>query len=285
MDARRWTVLVLEPNKYEAQIIADILRAAGVQKIRVATDQGAAMALLEVYPADIIVACFDMEPLDGAGWTRAFRRNRALPNRRASVFLTSRAFSRLVAEQCRHAGANALIGKPLSSKTLMTTIGKVLEKPRPFIDNEGEGYVGPCRRAGIITMDAPSKRRQADIEQGQSGNTEELKQLVSAMAAAAGAFAADVSMLDGCQAALKLIQGAAERAGDGPLMRGCAVFMLHLTTRNLRPEAMKSGVDACMQGLVDMTELEIQETAQRDAIAEAMRQSVARAASQRSAAA
>lgn len=285
MDPRRWTVLVLEPNKYEAQIVADVLRAAGVQKMRVETDQAAAMAYLEVFPADIIVACFDMEPLDGAAWTRAFRRNRALPNRRASVFLTSRAFSRLVAEQCRHAGANALIGKPLSSKTLMTTIQKVLEKPRPFIDNQGEGYIGPCRRAGIVTTDAPRKRRRADAEEAPvSAGASEVTQLVSAMAAAIGTYSADPSKLDGCVAALKLIQVAAERGGDGPLMRGCAVFMLHLTTRGLRPEAMKAGVEACMRGLIEMTELDVQETARRDGIAETMRQAVARAATKRAAA-
>ena len=55
------------------------------------------------------------------------------PLRQAAVFLTSRAFSRSLAEDCRHAGANALIGKPISAKVLTATISKVLSKPREFI--------------------------------------------------------------------------------------------------------------------------------------------------------
>jgi CheY-like chemotaxis protein len=163
MNPKTWTVCVVEPNKFEAQIIIDLLRMGGVDRIKVFHDPQEAAGALELYPADVIIASFEMSPVDGALWTRAFRRNHGLANRKAAVFLTSRAFSRQIAEQCRHAGANALIGKPLSGKSLMATIHKVLAKPRPFIDNAGEGYVGPCRRAGIVTT-ASTKRRRSDSE-------------------------------------------------------------------------------------------------------------------------
>src|SRR5262249_10837222 len=122
--------------------------------------QADALDMLEVYNANIIICAYETLPLDGAEWTKTFRRNHKLPCRKSAIFITSSAFSHAMAEKCRHAGANALIGKPLSAKVLIATIKKVLSQPRPFID--AEGYVGPCRRAGIVTAGAPKKRRKAD---------------------------------------------------------------------------------------------------------------------------
>lgn len=162
MDVKSWTVCVVEPNRFEAQIICDLLRHAGVEKRRVYHEADVAMAGLEIYDADIVILSYELGATDAAAWTRAFRRNKKLANRQASIFVTSAAFSRSMAEECRHAGANALIGKPMSGKVLMATITKVLKHPRPFI--EGEAYVGPCRRAGIVTAGPVKKRRKADVE-------------------------------------------------------------------------------------------------------------------------
>lgn len=163
MDVKSWTVCVVEPNRFEAHIICDLLRHAGVQKRKVFHDAESAMAGLELYEANVIIVSFELGQTDAAAWTRELRRNGKLADRKAAVFVTSAAFSRSMAEECRHAGANALIGKPLSGKVLTATIAKVLKRPRPFV--EGDGYVGPCRRAGIVTAGPAKKRRKADREQ------------------------------------------------------------------------------------------------------------------------
>jgi DNA-binding response OmpR family regulator len=162
MDVRTWTVCVVEPNRFEAQLIGDLLRHAGVQKRKVYGDADSAMAALELYEANVVIVSYELGETDAAGWIRAFRRNERLADRKAAIFVTSSAFSRSMAEQCRRAGANALIGKPLSGKVLTATISKVLSRPRPFV--EGDDYVGPCRRAGIVTAGPAKKRRRADHE-------------------------------------------------------------------------------------------------------------------------
>lgn len=160
MDVKTWKVCLIEPNKFEGRIIADILKSAGVERLKIFASQEDALQTLARNSCNVVIASYEMAPLNGAAWTRAFRRARALPGRKASIFITSNAFSRAMAEDCRHAGANALIGKPLSAKVLLETINKVLTRPRVFI--EAEGYVGPCRRAGMVTAGAPGKRRKAD---------------------------------------------------------------------------------------------------------------------------
>jgi len=282
LDVKNWTVLVVEPNKYEGQIILDLLRNAGVDKVKVVMDQAAALDLLEVYNANVVIASFEMAPLDGAAWTRVYRRNRKLPGRKQAIFVTSGAFSLAMAEQCRHAGANALIGKPISAKVLIATIAKVLGKPREFID--AEGYVGPCRRAGIVTAGAPKKRRKLDDEASTPVDPKTVQTVVDKLVAAAAAYAMDSNKLEPCEAALRQVQAYAVNAGDGPLMRACAAFALQLSSaKGLRAEAVRASLEVCVNGVVKLVSLGADQAARREEIAEGVRQAVGKAAMQRAA--
>jgi hypothetical protein len=187
-----------------------------------------------------------------------------------------------MAEECRHAGANALIGKPISAKVLLATINKVLSKPREFID--AEGYVGPCRRAGIVTAGAPRKRRKADDSATTTTDPKTLKTVVDALVAAAAAYAADSNKLEGCELALRQVQAYAVNAGDGPLMRACAAFALQLSSaKGLRPEAVRAALEVCVNGVVKLVTLGPEQAARREEIAEGVRQAVGKAALQRAA--
>jgi CheY-like chemotaxis protein len=283
MDVKNWTVCVIEPNKFEGQIILDLLRNAGVEKVRMLASQDEAFDLLEVYNANVVIASYEMGPLDGAAWTKAYRRNKKLPGRRASIFITSGAFSRNMAEDCRHAGCNALIGKPLSGKVLLATINKVLTQPRTFIDTE-TGYVGPCRRAGIVTAGAPKSRRKADDSDDVKGKENTLKLALEGLVSAAASYAVDSSKLEPCELALRQVQAYAVNAGDGPLMRACAAFALQLSSaKGLRPEAVRAALEVCVNGVVKLVSLGPNEAQRREEIAEGVRQAVGKASMQRAA--
>jgi CheY-like chemotaxis protein len=202
MDARNWIVCVIEPNKFERQIIFDLLRQAGVEKIRCMEDADEALEVLETFRANVVISSFEAAKHDAA-----------------AVFITSSAFSRTMEEQCRHAGANALIGKPLSAKVLIATIRKVLTQPREFID--AEGYVGPCRRAGIVTAGAPKKRRAADG--AKAAQTLTLEQALSALSLAAEQFG---------------------RSGAGQNLRGRAALRA-----SLRGQCSRRAFDARLRGV------------------------------------
>jgi CheY-like chemotaxis protein len=280
MNPSAWTVCVIEPNKFEREIIIDLLRKAGARNVKAFADGDSAVQALEEFAANVVVCSFEQTPLDGAAWTAAFRRNHRLANRTAAIFVTSGAFSRAMAEQCRHAGANALIGKPLSAKVLTATINKVLAHPRPFI--EAAGYVGPCRRAGIVTAGAPKKRREADSD--QAGETRTLADIVGALTAASAAFAADSAKADACEAALRQVQAYAVNAADSPLMRACATFALQIKALlRVRNNVNRAALEVCTQGVSELASLAVSQTARRDAIAQRMREVVAKAALQRAA--
>jgi CheY-like chemotaxis protein len=282
MDVKSWTVCIIEPNKFEAQIMLDLLRNAGVDRVRVCASQDDALDLLEVYNANVVIASFEMTPLDGAAWTKLYRRNHKLPGRRQAIFITSSAFSRTMAEECRHAGCNALIGKPISGKVLTATINKVLTQPREFID--AAGYVGPCRRAGIVTAGAPKKRRKADDAAEAKAEPMTLQKAVEHLTDTAARFAVDSRYHDQCEAALRQVQAYAVNAGDGPLMRACAAFALQISSsRTLRPDAARAAIEACAHGIVALAAMNVSDAQNREAIAEGVRQAVAKAAMQRAA--
>lgn len=281
MNPSAWTVCVIEPNKFERQIIVDLLRNAGVVNFKALADGEEGAELLRLYNANVVITSFELPDADGAAWTRAFRRNKRLANRKAAIFVTSGAFSLAMAEQCRHAGANALIGKPLSAKVLTATINKVLSNPREFID--AEGYVGPCRRAGIVTAGAPKKRRAADTAPA-AAEAQTLAQIVGALTSATAAFIADAKKVDASEGALRHVQAYAVNAGDGPLMRACAAYALQIKAfRTARTDPGRMALQACVQGVNALAATDVADGARRDAVAERVREAVAKAALQRAA--
>ena len=281
MNGSSWTVCIIEPNKFERQIIIDLLRNEGVTKFKAFADADSGLAALARFDANVVIAAFELAPVDAAAWTRAFRRNDRVLNRKAAIFITSGAFSRAMAEECRHAGANALIGKPLSAKVLIATIAKVLANPRPFV--EGAGYVGPCRRAGIVTAGAPKKRRKAD-DQPAGNEPQTLAHIVGALSAATHAFSKDAAQADACEAALRQVQTYAVNAGDTPLMRACAAFTVQIkSSLGVRNDVTRAVLEACAQGVAELASIPPGDGARRDAVAERVREAVAKAVVQRAA--
>ncbi len=159
MDVCDCKPAIIAATKFEAQLLADLLRNAGTSDVCVFTDMSSALDGMFGGRANMV---FITE--DGGGGAlalvRQLRRSTQHPLRKAPVFIVSAALTLALAERCRIAGANAIIGKPISSAVLSNTIKKVLVKPRPFI--EGANYVGPCRRAGIVTAGTGKHRRQTD---------------------------------------------------------------------------------------------------------------------------
>ena len=273
MKPRNWTVCVIEPNKFEGQIIVDLLKNAGVDRAMVFTAQGSAMDVLAMSNVNIIIASYEMGPLDGAAWTKAFRRNHKLPCRKASIFITSSAFSRAMAEDCRHAGANALIGKPLSAKVLTATIAKVLAQPREFID--APGYVGPCRRAGIVTAGEPKKRRKVDALADGPGEADTLARAFATLTGALKQMAQGQGGASQCEGALRRVQAYAVNANDAALMSVCGTLAQQLMAHDLRSEAGKTALNVCAAGIGQLAELGLGASEERAQVADGVRHAIA----------
>jgi DNA-binding response OmpR family regulator len=158
-NPKQWVVAIVAMSKFDGGIVADLLRDLGA-RVHLFVDSEQALASLDRIGANIAIVAVDAKPISGEEWVRRLRRETVYSTRKSPVFMLAPKLTVAIAEMCRHAGANAVIGMPVSSAVLINTIKKVLAKPRPFID--AEGYVGPCRRAGIVTAGNGSRRRKAD---------------------------------------------------------------------------------------------------------------------------
>ena len=139
----------------------DLLRTAGARRVCTFAESDEALHLLARDASGIVLVDLDAAPISGLEFVRALRSNRASRSRRALVFLLARKLTASLVEACRLSGANAAIGMPVSNATMLTTIRRVIANPRPFV--EEEGYVGPCRRAGIVSAGRGSGRRRTDM--------------------------------------------------------------------------------------------------------------------------
>lgn len=159
MDLHDWKPCVVASSKFEGQLFADILRNAGVTAMPFLADVGSALAALRGSRANLLFLALSNEG-EALDWVRQLRRDKAHTQRKSPVLVISGQLTAAQAERFRHAGANAIIGKPVSTATLIGVTKKVLARPRPFI--EGVNYVGPCRRAGIVTAGPAARRRETD---------------------------------------------------------------------------------------------------------------------------
>jgi len=125
-------------------IALTLLESFGITQIRDAASGSEGLRIAKVWPADVALVDFKMEPMNGVEFTRIVRnapdsRNPYLP----IIMMTGHSAVVRVME-ARDAGVTEFIAKPLSAKTLLNRLNSVLYTPRPFVRTRT--YFGPDRR-------------------------------------------------------------------------------------------------------------------------------------------
>ncbi len=156
-------VLVLDDNRHMRSLVQSILHALGVKQIREASDAPEAFKELQHFHADVIIADWHMEPLDGLDFVRLVRTAKDSPNPYVPIImLTGHTEYQRVCE-ARDAGVNEFLAKPISAKALYSRFASIIENPRPFIRTKT--YFGPDRRRqNLGPPRGVPERRKEEIE-------------------------------------------------------------------------------------------------------------------------
>jgi CheY-like chemotaxis protein len=125
-------------------IAITLLESFGVTQIRDVETGAEGIRVSKLWPADVALVDFKMEPMNGVEFTRLIRnapdsRNPYLP----IIMMTGHSAVVRVME-ARDAGVTEFIAKPLSAKTLLNRLNSVIYKPRAFVRTQS--YFGPDRR-------------------------------------------------------------------------------------------------------------------------------------------
>ncbi|WP_448190196.1 response regulator [Azospirillum sp. sgz301742] len=156
------SVLLVDDSAWMRVILRQMLKALGFSHIAETDNGESALATVKTSPPDIVLADWDMRPMNGLELTRRIRR---LPGeaRFAPVIMIS-AFSTLGnVLAARNAGVSEFLVKPVAPQTLYHHLVAVIERPRMFV--EAPGYSGPDRRRRDVPDGAGHNRRRGDREQ------------------------------------------------------------------------------------------------------------------------
>jgi two-component system, chemotaxis family, chemotaxis protein CheY len=138
------SILVVDDNPHMRAIIVAVLRGLGVRDIREASDGATALEQMRDAYMDVVITDYAMEPLDGLDFTRLIRTAKDSRHPETPVILMTGHADRETVIAARDAGANEILVKPVSAKSVIQRLIAVIDQPRAFV--RAPKYSGPDRR-------------------------------------------------------------------------------------------------------------------------------------------
>lgn len=154
-DFSKLKVLLVEDDHSMRYLVRDVLKAFGVGEIEWATDGTAAYEVLDRYAADMVIADWQMAPMNGLDFLRKVRLSSDSPNPFVPMIMLTGYTDAERVKACRDAGVTSYLAKPVTPKALYTRIVSVIEDKRPFVRTEN--YFGPDLGDAIPLPDPPKK--------------------------------------------------------------------------------------------------------------------------------
>lgn len=137
-------VLLVDDNQHMKTLLGEMLRAIGVREVYAAADGSEALEAMRRREIDIVFTDLNMKPLDGIDFVRLLRNSSDSPNPFAPVIMVTGHSTRERVEAARDVGVNEFLVKPITARSVLDRVQRIVEHPRPFIRTEG--YFGPDRR-------------------------------------------------------------------------------------------------------------------------------------------
>ncbi len=153
-------ILLVDDNHYMRILLAEILRAIGVNRIYEASDGAEGLQMMRDVAIDVVMTDLSMEPLDGIDFVRLLRNSPDSPNQTAPVIMITGHSTLARVHEARDAGVNEFMAKPLNARAVIERLHQVMENPRPFV--RGSDYFGPDRRRRADPNYAGPRRRSTD---------------------------------------------------------------------------------------------------------------------------
>jgi two-component system, chemotaxis family, chemotaxis protein CheY len=154
--------LIVEDNAHMRALLRSLLQAIGINNIIESTDGTSGFKELCERAPDLVLTDLSMTPMDGIAFTQRVRSGQDSPNRYVPIIMVTGHTERARVEAARDAGVTEFIAKPITIQSLMSRVGEIVERPRPFV--RSESYFGPDRRRRKSENYAGPWRRQEDLE-------------------------------------------------------------------------------------------------------------------------
>lgn len=160
-------VMIVDDNHHMRELLCSILHALGFKRIMELSDGDAAMREIGRFAPDIVITDWHMEPMDGMELVRRIRNAAEETTRYVPIIMLTGHSEAARVRKARDAGVHEFLAKPISAKSLLARIVRIVDHPRPFIRTDD--YFGPDRRRqNLGPPDGMAERREGGREQAKA---------------------------------------------------------------------------------------------------------------------
>jgi two-component system chemotaxis response regulator CheY len=154
------TILVADPVSHTRNLVSEVLRSMGFEKILNARDGADLLRLTVQYDPRIVITTSRLPGLSGLEYTRLIRGGYETVSRVTSIIVMTDTPTRSFLSAARESGADEMLVRPFTAHAIVARVRSVLERPREFVDSAV--YTGPCRRRRMLPAYAGPRRRFLD---------------------------------------------------------------------------------------------------------------------------
>lgn len=155
------TTLLVDSDHFTRGLIAQMLRGFEMDTPTIYETGAAAKAHLQHHYSDLCLIEAVLPDMECSELIRWIRRQDKSPLRFIPIIVLSSYTQHRQVMLARDAGANLVIGKPVSPRALFDRIAWVAKAPRPFI--ETANYAGPDRRFRDVEPLDGKRKRETDF--------------------------------------------------------------------------------------------------------------------------
>jgi two-component system, chemotaxis family, chemotaxis protein CheY len=138
------SVLVLDDNRFQQQVLRMILMGLGVKDVVGAKDVDEALGIMSERRFDLVIADYRLGGKSGADFTRLVRGAHEGGDRFIPIIACTSDTMPEVIRELRDAGADEILGKPVSALSVSAKIDAVTKARRRFVSSSD--FFGPDRR-------------------------------------------------------------------------------------------------------------------------------------------
>lgn len=142
------------------QVMRLMLNGLGIRNVRTAANVTDALQILNDDHIDLVIADYRLGGQTGAEFTRLARASRSGGNRFIPIIACTADTTPATVQELRDAGADEILGKPVSPQTIWSKIVAVTNARRPFVS--APDFFGPDRRRR--SAEVTHERRASDDE-------------------------------------------------------------------------------------------------------------------------
>ncbi len=137
-------ILIVDDQDFIRSMLRQMLGVLGAREIYDAIDGEDAWEKLPIIEPDLIIADWEMQPMNGLQFTRRIRSDENSPNPYIPIIMMTGHSDLDRVMIARDSGINEFVAKPVAAKSLFTRIVNVVEHPRSFVRTDT--FFGPDRR-------------------------------------------------------------------------------------------------------------------------------------------